>query len=148
MEMRRRQPIGVELVKKGIVTEGDIERALDYQKQHPSKKMGDILYILDVCDPNKLIQAIGEILGTKGIVLNNRTLKLNVTDYISLDVAKKNKAIPFQVDSGKIKVCFANTVNTRAMETVRLLMLNKGLVMEEYITFEPDIDRLNLCKIK
>ena len=142
MEMRRRQPIGVELVKKGIVTEGDIERALDYQKQHPSKKMGDILYILDVCDPNKLIQAIGEILGTKGIVLNNRTLKLNVTDYISLDVAKKNKAIPFQVDSGKIKVCFANTVNTRAMETVRLLMLNKGLVMEPYITFEPDIDRI------
>ena len=142
MEMRRRQPIGVELVKKEIVTEGDIERALDYQKQHPSKKMGDILYILDVCDPNKLIQAIGEILGTKGIVLNNRTLKLNVTDYISLDVAKKNKAIPFQVDSGKIKVCFANTVNTRAMETVRLLMLNKGLVMEPYITFEPDIDRI------
>ena len=142
MEMRRRQPIGVELVKKGIVTEGDIERALDYQKQHPSKKIGDILYILDVCDPNKLIQAIGDILGTKGIILNNRTLKLNVTDYISLDVAKKNRAIPFEVDSGKIKVCFANTVNTRAMETVRLLMLNRGLVMEAYITFEPDIDRI------
>ena len=142
MEMRRRQPIGVELVKKGIVTEGDIERALEYQKQHPSKKIGDILYILDVCDPNKLIQAIGDILGTKGIILNNRTLKLNVTDYISLDVAKKNRAIPFEVDSGKIKVCFANTVNTRAMETVRLLMLNRGLVMEAYITFEPDIDRI------
>ena len=142
MEMRRRQPIGVELVKKGIVTEGDIERALEYQKQHPSKKMGDILYILDVCDPNKLIQAIGDILGTKGIILNNRTLKLNVTDYISLDVAKKNRAIPFEIDSGKIKVCFANTVNTRAMETVRLLMLNRGLVMEAYITFEPDIDRI------
>ena len=142
MEMRRRQPIGVELVKKGIVTEGDIERALDYQKQHPSKKIGDILYILDVCDPNKLIQAIGDILGTKGIILNNRTLKLNVTDYISLDVAKKNRAIPFEIDAGKIKVCFANTVNTRAMETVRLLMLNRGLVMEAYITFEPDIDRI------
>ena len=142
MEIRRRQPIGVELVKRGIVTEGDIERALDYQKQHQSKKIGDILYILDVCDPNKLIQAMGDILGTKGILLTNRTLKLNVTDYISLDVAKKNKAIPFEVESGKVKVCFANTVNTRAMETVRLLMLNKGLVMEEYITFEPDIDRI------
>ena len=142
MEIRRRQPIGVELVKRGVVTEGDIERALDYQKQHPSKKIGDILYILDVCDPNKLIQAMGDILGTKGILLNNRTIKLNVTDYISLDVAKKNKAIPFEVESGKVKVCFANTVNTRAMETVRLLMLNKGLVMEEYITFEPDIDRI------
>ena len=142
MEMRRRQPIGVELVKKGIVEEDDIKKALDYQKQHPNKKIGDILYILDVCDPNKLIKAIGEILGTKGILLTSKVLKLNVTDYISLDVAKKNRAVPFEVDSGKIKVCFANTVNTRAMETVRLLMLNKGLVMEEYITFEPDIDRI------
>ena len=142
MEMRRRQPIGVELVKKGIVEEDDIKKALDYQKQHPNKKIGDILYILDVCDPNKLIKAIGEILGTKGILLTSKVLKLNVTDYISLDVAKKNKAVPFEVDSGKIKVCFANTVNARAMETVRLLMLNKGLVMEEYITFEPDIDRI------
>lgn len=142
MEMRRRQPIGVELVKKGIVEEDDIKKALDYQKQHPNKKIGDILYILDVCDPNKLIKSIGDILGTKGILLTSKVLKLNVTDYISLDVAKKNRAVPFEVDSGKIKVCFANTVNARAMETVRLLMLNKGLVMEEYITFEPDIDRI------
>ena len=142
MEMKRRQPIGVELVKRGIVTEGDIERALDYQKQHPNKKIGDILYILDVCEPHKLIEAMGEILGTKGIVLNERAVKIKVTDYISLDVAKKNKAVPFEVANGKVKVCFANTVNTRAMETVRLLMLNKGLVMENYITFEPDIDRI------
>ena len=142
MEIRRRQPIGVELVKKGIVEEDDIKKALDYQKQHPNKKIGDILYILDVCNPNKLIKSIGDILGTKGILLTSKVLKLNVTDYISLDVAKKNRAVPFEVDSGKIKVCFANTVNARAMETVRLLMLNKGLVMEEYITFEPDIDRI------
>ena len=142
MDIKKRQPLGVELVKREVVTEGDIERALEYQRQHPDKKIGDILYLLDVCDPYKLIEAIGEILGVKGILLTNRTIKINLTDYISLDVAKKNKAIPFEVDAGKIKVCFANTVNTRAMETIRLLMLNKGLVMENYITFEPEIDRI------
>ena len=142
MEMRRRQPIGVELVKRQIVTENDIERALEYQRQHPDKKIGDILYILDVCDPYKLIEAIGDILGTKGILLTNRNMKVRLTDYMSLDVAKKYKAIPFEVSSGKVKVCFANTVNDRSMETVRLLFLNKGLVMENYITFESDIERI------
>ena len=142
MEMRRRQPIGVELVKRQIVTENDIERALEYQRQHPDKKIGDILYILDVCDPYKLIEAIGDILGTKGILLTNRNMKVKLTDYMSLDVAKKYKAIPFEVSSGKVKVCFANTVNDRSMETVRLLFLNKGLVMENYITFESDIERI------
>ena len=142
MEMRRKQPIGVELVKRGIVTEGDIEAALQYQRDHQNQKLGDILYTLEACEPNKLINAIGEILGTKGIILNVRTLKVKLTDYISLDVAKQNKAIPFEVSSGKIKVCFASTANKNAMDTVRLLLLNKGLVMESYITFDSDIDRI------
>jgi len=142
MDMRKRQPIGVELVKRGIVTEKDIEKALEYQREHPNRKLGDILYILDVCDPNKLIETIGEIVGTKGILLNASTIKVKLTDYISLDVAKKNKAVPFEISSGKIKVCFANTVNSRVIDTVRLLLLNKGFVMESYITFESDIDKI------
>ena len=142
MDVRKRQPLGVELVKRGIVTEKDIEKALEYQREHPNRKLGDILYILDVCDPNKLIETIGEIVGTKGILLNASTIKVKLTDYISLDIAKKNKAIPFEVASGKIKVCFANTVNSRVIDTVRLLLLNKGLVMESYITFESDIDKI------
>ena len=110
MELRRKQPIGVELVKRGIVSETDIEKALQYQKQHPSRKIGDILYILDACDPNQLIQAIGDILGEKGIILNPTTIKIRLTDYMSLDIAKENKAIPFEVANGKIKICFANSV--------------------------------------
>ena len=68
MELRRKQPIGVELVKRGIVSEADIENALQYQKEHPTRKIGDILYILDACDPTQLIQAIGDIVGEKGII--------------------------------------------------------------------------------
>ena len=55
MEIKRRQPIGVELVKRGVVTETDIAKALDYQREHPSKKLGDILYILNVTDEQRLI---------------------------------------------------------------------------------------------
>ena len=140
MEMRRRQPLGVELVKRGVVTEEDIEKALDYQRQNPSIKLGDILYELDVCDPNRLIEEMGNIIGTKGILLRKNIVKIKVTDYIAIDVAKKYKAVPFDIESGKIKVCFASTANTRIMDTIRLLVLNKGLIMEPYITFSRDID--------
>ena len=141
MDVRRRQPMGVELVKRGIVNEEAIEEALTYQREHPNQKIGDILYILGLAEPTTLIEAIGEILGTKGILLNSVSIKINLTDYISLDIAQKNKAVPFEVSSGKIKVCFANTVNNRAMETIRMLFLNKGLVMESYVTFENDIEK-------
>ena len=140
MDFKRRQPMGVELVKRNIVTEEDIERALQYQREHPNMKIGDILYELKAANPRTLIEAIGDILGEKGILLDSQTIKVRLTDYMSLDVAKANKAVPFEVDNNKIKVCFANTTNKSRMETVRLLLLNKGLVMEKYITFAKDID--------
>ncbi len=142
MDTKRRQPIGVELVKRGIVKEKDIETALQYQREHPDQKLGDILYQLDLCEPNKLIEAIGEILGEKGILLKGDKVKVKLTDYFSLDVAQKNKVVPFEVASGKIKVCFANTTNAKNISAVRLLLLNKGLVMDSYITFERDIERI------
>ena len=136
------QPIGIELVKRGLVTEQDIEKALDYQKKYPRKKIGDILNILNLCDSHLLIEAIGDILNEKSIYLQENDIKVNVLDYISLDLARRNKAIPFEETAGKIKVCFADTSNKRAVEVVRLLLLNKGLVMEKYITFESNIDNI------
>ena len=138
----KRQPIGVELVKRGIVNEGDIEQALNYQREHPDKKIGDIIYELDLCDPYRLITAIGEILGRKGILLRQNMIKINISQYLSFDIAKKNKAIPFEILNGKIKVCFANIVNNKDIEVVRLLLLNKGLIMDPYITFEKDIQTI------
>ena len=83
---------------------------------------------------------MGEILDEKAILLKESDIKINMLDYISLDIAKQYKAVPFEEVGGKIKVCFSDTSNRRAVETVRLLLLNKGLIMEKYITFETNID--------
>ena len=140
--MEKRQPIGIELVKRGIATEVDIEKALDYQKSHPSKKIGDIIDILGLCDSHILIGAIGEILDEKAIYLLDNDIRINPLDYISLDLMKQNKAIPFEIGAQKIKVCFAQTSNKKSVDVVRLLLLNKGLVMEKYITFESNIEKI------
>ena len=130
------------MAKRNLVTEDDINRALEYQKKYPNKKLGDILNILQICDSKKLITAIGEILDEKTILLETEDIKINVSEYISPDIARENKAIPFEVSNGKVKVCFADTSNKHAVDTIRLLLLNKGLVMEKYITFETNIDRV------
>ena len=139
MDLKRRQPIGIELVKRGIATEGNIKAALEYQKDHRGKKIGDILHILELCDDQKLIEAIGDIVGQKGVLISSGDVKLNITEYISIEVAKKNKALPFEIEGNHIKVCFAENTNIRSMENIRMLMLNKELIMDPYITFESDI---------
>lgn len=142
MEMRRRQPIGVELVKRGVVTESDIEKALQYQREHPNTRLGDILHILNVTDAQRLIESIGEILGTKGVLLTGNSLRVKPTEYLSLEICKKYKCIPFELNGGKIKVAFTDRVDNNKTDSVKMLLLNKGLVMEQYITFEKDIDRI------
>ena len=113
MDMRRRLPIGVELVKRGVVTEADIEKALEYQRDHPNVKLGDILHILDVCDSEKLIQNVADILGEKGILLTMDSLKITPTEYLSLENCKKYKCVPFEINGGKIKVCFTDKTTER-----------------------------------
>lgn len=140
--MERRQPIGIELVRKGVINENDIQKALEYQKVNPTKKMGDILNIIGACDSYTLIQAIGEILGEKAILLEKNDIRINLEDYISPDVLKRNRAIPFDIEGVRVKVCFSDTANKRAVDTIRLLLLNKGLIMEKYITFDSNIEKI------
>lgn len=140
MALNGKAPIGVELVKKGVVTESDIQTAIEYQKEHPDKKIGDILNILNLCPQTELIRAMGEILNEKVIILRPDNININITEFMSLDVCKSCKAIIFDVMGSKAKVCFADTANKRAIEQVRLILLNRGLVMEKYLTFESIIE--------
>ena len=142
MAVASRVPIGLELVRRGIVSEEDIEEAINYQKRNPHKKLGDILNILNLCPERELIKAMGEILGEKVIILQKESVIINVTDYISLDICKQCKAVVFDVIGDKAKVCFADTANKKFVEQMRLILLNKGLVMEKYLTFETNIENV------
>ena len=139
MDIKRRQPLGIELVKRGLITENQIQVALDYQKEHPKEKLGDIINDLNICDSQILINAIGEILGEKPMLVTKDDVKIKMDDYISLDVLKRNEAVIFDIEAGKAKVCFSDTSNRRTIETIRLLLLNKGLILEQYITFRKNI---------
>ena len=142
MATNQRQPLGIELVRRGIVKQEDIREALEYQKTHTKEKLGDILNDLKLANPRVLLDAMGEILGEKVFYLTETDVKIDVTRYISLDIAKEANVVPFEVQDGIIKVCFSDISNKQQVETVRLIMLNKGLVMERYITFKANIEEV------
>ena len=83
---------------------------------------------------------MGEILWEKVIILRPDSVQLDMTQYFSMDIAKSCKAVLFEIVGGKAKVCFADTSNKRAIEQIRLILLNKGLVLDKYLTFETNIN--------
>lgn len=142
MDVKRRQPIGIELVKRGIIGEQQIETALEFQKKHSKERLGDIIHDLGLCDEDKLLAAIGDIFGEKTMKIVPSDVKIKMDEFISVDVLRQNSAVLFDVEDGKAKVCFADTANRRAIDTIRLLLLNRGLVMDRYITFKSNIDNV------
>ena len=84
-------------------------------------KPGEILKITSDCDPETLIKEIADILDEKGMILTFDNIDINIEDYISLDLVKECKVIPFSVDQGRIKACFADTTNRSNVDKIRLL---------------------------
>ena len=139
MDSRRKGPIGIELVKRGILTQADIDKALEYQRRNPNKKIIEIISTLNLCDQYVILQVLGEILDEKTMMFSYNDVRIDVKKYISIDMAKKYLAIPFEINGDKIKVCFADNSTKSAEEAVRLILLNKGFVMDKYVTFEKNI---------
>ena len=80
-------------------------------------------------------------MGKKAVYLDINKIKIEPTDYIPFDIMKKNKAIPFAVESGKIKIAFADIANNDAsIKSIKMLMLNKGLVVDVYIAFQTNVE--------
>ena len=135
----KKVPLGLELVKRNVATEADIKEAIRYQKEHPGVRIGEALYELKSVDEKALVQAMGEILGERVIIMRPEIVNINISKYISIDIAKKNKVIPFDEINGKVKVCFADANDEKAVEQIRLMLMHSGYTMEKYISFSSRI---------
>lgn len=131
----KKVPLGLELVKRNVATEADIKEAIRYQKEHPGVRIGEALYELKTVDEKLLVQAMGDILGEKVIVMRPEIVNINISKYISIDIAKKSKVVPFDEVNGKVKVCFADANDEKAVEQIRLMLMHSGYTMEKYISF-------------
>lgn len=78
MDARTKGPIGIELVKRGILTQADIDKVLEYQRRNPGKKILEILNILNMCDQYIILQVLGEILNEKTMIFSLANVKLDV----------------------------------------------------------------------
>ena len=82
METNKRGPIGIELVKRGLLTQNDINKALEYQRKHPEKKIVEIIRTLNLCNEYILLETLGEILGEKAKIFQRKLEEFEIQDRI------------------------------------------------------------------
>ncbi|MBR4111253.1 MAG: Flp pilus assembly complex ATPase component TadA [Clostridia bacterium] len=139
----KKVPLGVYLIRKNLISEKDIDTALAYQKEHPEKRLGEIFHILNLCRDEDLLKALAERLGVKYVQLDPLIFeKFNCSQYISLDIIRQHKVVPFGIEEDRLKVAFADPEDTSVIKMVNLILLNKGLKLDRYLTFGSYIDKM------
>lgn len=134
----KKNPIGVEFIKRGLLTEVQVDRVLQYQKEHKELKFGEIVDILDMCDKDALLDALSDKVQVNPVMLEHN-LKINPVKYLPRDVIINYKVIPFDIDGNTLKVAFADPQNAQKVKEVELLLMNAGYSMEIYITLYTSI---------
>ncbi len=129
----KKNPIGVELINRGLITEGQLDEAIKYQKDHPELKLGEVIDVLNLCDKDRLITTIAEKIGQKFVKLDD-SIDIEYTEFLPRDVVINNKAFPFAIDGNNVKVAFSDPLDEKKVEEVKLLLMNKGFGMDKYFT--------------
>ena len=144
----KKAPLGVTLIRKGLIKDSDIDKAIDYQLLHKGVKLGEAFHVLQLCDDQDLINTIGEVIGFKAVQLDPSAFRFNFTQYISMDIVKQHKVMPFEINENRIKVAFADPTDKDVQKMVRLILLSKGISMDTYVTFESYIDEIIIISRK
>jgi len=129
----KKNPLGIELIKSGLINQEQIDEALKYQKDHPDLKLGEVIDILNMCDKEKLLTTLADKLGFNAVILDTDST-FDYSELLSRDTVINSKAFPYSVEGKVVKVAFADPSDERTVESVKLQLLNRGYQMEKYIT--------------
>jgi type IV pilus assembly protein PilB len=134
----RKNPIGLEFIKRGILTDVQVTRVLEYQKDHRELKFGEIVDILDMCDKTELLEVLSNKLQYEGVMLDTK-LGIIPVDYLPRDIIINYRAIPFSLEGNKLSVAFADVQNIQKVKEIELMLMNAGYEMQIYITLYTSI---------
>ena len=87
----KKSPIGIEFMKRGLLTEGQVSRVLEYQKEHKELKFAEIVDILDMCDKSDLLDVLSYKIQVTGVMLDGE-LKINPDNKLEYTIDTKEVA--------------------------------------------------------
>ena len=136
----KKSPIGVEFIKKGLLTDSQVDRVLEYQRDHKDLKFAEIVDILDMCDKKKLLDVLADKIQVPPAMLDGE-LDVNPVEFLPRDVIINCKAIPFAIDGNTLSIAFSDPQDVDRIKEIELLLMNKGFEMEIYVTLYTSIMR-------
>jgi len=129
--------VGEVLVQKGIITSEQLNKALEYKKEYPQKKLLSILYDLNFISKDVFLKEVAKELNVNYV--NNLT-QIRVRNInIPINILKQARAVPFDIEFDKVRIAMENPIDWNAKNYFKRFFKDKKL--EFVLAHKEDIDK-------
>jgi len=129
--------IGEILIERGVITTGELEKALAYQQQN-GELLGQILIKLGFATEEKIAQALTTQYGFPYLPLDNYEIDEGLISLIPEPIARKLCLIAIDRIGNALTLAMADPSNVPAIEEIELLT---KCVVQAFVSTPSDITR-------
>ena len=110
--------LGDLLVSVGLITEDDLQKALELQKTS-KKRLGDVLTSSGFITEQQLIEALEVQLGVEFIDLSKAMVPPEMAQILPKNIAKQHGVVPVRLDRDTLFIAMSDPLNFMAQEDVK-----------------------------
>ncbi|MEF9940712.1 MAG: ATPase, T2SS/T4P/T4SS family [Lachnospiraceae bacterium] len=113
--------IGEVLEERGYVTAEQVEQALEYQKEHRDKKVGEVLVALGFVNETQMLGALADRLNVKTIDIEQCNINVEAVAKIPKQLAIRYNILAYAMKGNNLFVVVNDPLNFYALEDIRQL---------------------------
>lgn len=132
-EKRIIEKLGEILVQGGVISEQQLQRALDFQRREGGL-LGEILIKLGYVNEREIVQAITAQYGFPYLPLENYDFNKEVARLLPENVARQYSIVPVDIMGDLLTVAMSNPLNEKAVEDVEMITKKKVQVFISTVT--------------
>ncbi|GIP52776.1 MULTISPECIES: GspE/PulE family protein [Paenibacillus] len=129
--------LGELLLESGIITEAQLQTALEEQRS-TKKKLGDVLLSQGVLTEHQLIEVLEFQLGIPHVTLSRFQIDPKLSQIIPETMAKRYQVMPIRVDGRKLMVAMADPLDLFVIDDLRM---STGFTIEPAIIARGELQR-------
>jgi len=129
--------IGETLVKKGIITSEQLEKALEYQKKYKQKRIMDILYEMKAISKDTYLKELADELKV-GYIASLENIRIRDIK-IPVNILKQTRAVPVEVGIDHVKIAMENPLDWNAQAYFKRFFHDKNI--EFVLALKEDIEK-------
>ena len=118
--MRENNRLGELLIKAGIITEEQLNKALELKKKK-NKKLGSILIELGYVSEEDITEVLSQQFGVPAINLSNFEIDPEILKLVPAEVARKYKLIPVSRSGSSLTIAMADPTNVFAQDDIKFM---------------------------